>query len=188
MYQENRRGAEFQNISCPIRWQTLSVNMSVSNAILGSMTGGIETEMNQYNLYLKFSKSKCSFSDWRKFNQMILISPMELLGGQLGLVDQQVSISISFEFERCACDTLRCPRDWCRAQSDDRFPKVGEQRGKYESINYTGRLWFMHQEAVKLSPGQCGIEMISFTADEASSAFTATQKTLEVPVLDQFVN
>ena len=184
----NRRGAEFQNISCPIRWDTLKCNMSVQNAVLGSMTGGIETEMNQYNLYLKFSKSKVSFSDWRKFNQMILISPQELLGGGLGLVDQQVSLSISFEFERCACDTMLCPRDWCRHGNDPYFPSASTQRGIGQAINYTGRLWFMHQEAVKLSAGQCGIEQISFTADEAVSAFKSVPKTLEAPVLDQFVN
>ena len=186
--QTNRRGAEFQNISCPIRWDTLKCNMSVQNAVLGSMTGGIETEMNQYNLYLKFSKSKCSFSDWRKFNQMVLISPQELLGGGLGLVDQQVSLSISFEFERCACDTMLCPRDWCRFGNDPYFPSATKQRGQEQAINYTGRLWFMHQEAVKLSAGQCGIEQISFTADEAVSAFKSVPKTLETAVLDQFVN
>lgn len=187
-YVANRRGSEAASISCPIRWDTLKCNMSVANAVLGSMTGGLETEMNQYQLYLRFSKSKVSFSDWKKFNQMIIISPSELLGGGLGLVDQQVSLSISFQFERCACDTMLVPRDWCRNGDDPRFPFQRSQRGLNEAINYTGRLWFMHQEAVKLSAGQCGIEQISFTADEASTAFRSAQKTLETQVLDQFIN
>ncbi len=187
-YVPGRHGAEFQNISCPIRWSSLKATLSVGNAILGSMTGGFETEMDQYRTFLQFSKTKVSFSDWKKYNQLVLISPMQLLTGGLGLVDQQVSLSVSFEFERCACDTLVTPRDWCRNADDDLAPSSSAQRAAYKAINYTSRLFFLHQEAVKLSPGQCSIEMISFTPQEANAAFTASQKTLEAPVLDQFVN
>ena len=91
-----------------------------------------------------------------------------------------------------------CPRDYCLAATfnpaapaqylahtratgkDDRY------LGK--ATNYTSTLWFLNQEAVKLSAGQCGIELITFGAQEAEAAWSGARKTLEEPVLEQFVS
>ena len=80
-----RKGCEYQSISCPIRWDTLKINLSVANSVLGSVTGGLETEFDMYRVFLKYSKTKVSFSDWKKYCQMLVFSPMELCSGGMGL-------------------------------------------------------------------------------------------------------
>ena len=183
-----RKGAEFQNISCPIRWETLKINLSVENSVLGSITGGLETQFDMYRIFLKYSKSKVSFNDWSKYCQMLVFSPMELTGGGLGLETKPISLSISFDYERTASDTMESTRDWARNANDDYYPDPLNQRGLHTSRNYQASLWFLHQEVATLSPGQCGIELLSFSPQEVQSAFTGASRTLENPVLDQFVS
>jgi len=190
---EGRKGAEFQNISCPIRWETLKINLSVENSVLGSLTGGLETQFDMYRVFLKYSKSKVSFNDWSKYCQMVVFSPMELTGGGLGLETKPISLSISFDYERTASDTLLTGRDWMRDANDDLYPKSARmdgssRRGDHLARNYQASLFFLHQEVATLSPGQCGIELLSFSPQEVQSAFTGASRTLENPVLDQFVS
>jgi hypothetical protein len=197
-YDSRRRGASFANISCKIAWDSLKINLTVRNQVLGSMTAGPETKFDMYRCFLKYSKTKVSFEDWERYSQMILFSPMELCGSALALVEQPVTLSISFDIERCACDTMYCPRDYCTASEFDQgnpgnylaHTRATGKDDKYlgRAINYTSTLWFLNQEAVKLSPGQCGIEMITFGAQEAESAWSGARKTLEEPVLEQFVS
>ena len=185
------RGAEFHNVSCPLRWSSLKINLSVANSVLGSITGGLETQFSQYATYLKYAKNKVDFNSWKKYNQMILFSPQELVGAGMALESKQISLSVSVEFERTASDTLTTPRDWCRHENSVYYPKVskdGIERAKHKAVNYQASLWFLNQEVVTLSPGQCGIEMLSFSPAEVQSAFTAASRTLENPVLDQFVS
>ena len=197
-YDPRRRGASFQNIMCKIAWDTLKINLTVRNQVLGSMTAGPETKFDMYRCFLKYSKTKVSYEDWERYNQMILFSPMELCGSALALVEQPVTLSISFDIERCACDTLWCPRDYCTDATFDRATVANylhptratgkDDRYQGKNTNYTSTLWFLNQEAVKLSPGQCGIELITFGAQEAESAWSGARKTLEEPVLEQFVS
>ena len=188
-----RKGAEFQNITCPIRWDTLKINLSVENSVLGSLTGGLETQFDMYRVFLKYSKSKVSFNDWSKYCQMVVFSPMELTGGGLGLETKPISLSISFDYERTASDTLLSARDWGRDPDGDFYPKINRMngsssRGDHLARNYQASLFFLHQEVCTLSPGQAGIELLSFSPQEVQSAFTGASRTLENPVLDQFVS
>ena len=189
-----RKGAEFQNISCPIRWESLRINLSVSNSVLGSVTGGLETKFDMYRVFLKYSKTKISFNDWSKYCQMIIFSPMELCGGGMALETKPISLSVSFDFERLASETMVTPRDWLRPQNNVYYPKVQKtrdetpQRGQYYSRNYQAKLWFLHQEVATLSPGQCGIELLSYSPQEVQAAFAGASRTLEDSVIDQFVN
>jgi hypothetical protein len=197
-YDPRRRGASFQNISCKIAWDTLKINLTVRNQVLGSMTAGPETKFDMYRCFLKYSKTKVSFEDWERYSQMILFSPMELCGAALTLVEQPVTLSISFDIERCSCDTMWCPRDYCTATTFSQgnpaaylaaYRATGkDNRYLGKGTNYTSTLWFLNQEAVKLSPGACGIELITFGAQEAESAWSGARKTLEEPVLEQFVS
>ena len=197
-YDSRRRGASFHNTSCKIAWDSLKINMTVRNQVLGSMTAGAETKFDMYRCFLKYSKTKVSYEDWERYSQMIIFSPMELCGAALALVEQPVTLSISFDIERCVCDTQYCPRDYCLPnvfdpnEPDDflNHTRATANDDRYLGINtnYTSTLWFLNQEAVKLSPGQCGIELITFSAQEAESAWSGAQKTLEEPVLEQFVS
>ncbi|HIB91197.1 TPA: hypothetical protein EYO57_29075 [Candidatus Poribacteria bacterium] len=119
---------------------------------------------------------------------MLVFSPMELTGGGLGLETKPISLSISFDYERTASDTMESTRDWARNANDDYYPDPLNQRGLHTSRNYQASLWFLHQEVATLSPGQCGIELLSFSPQEVQSAFTGASRTLENPVLDQFVS
>jgi len=184
------RGAEFHNISCPLRYETLKINLSVANSVLGSITGGLETQFSQYATYLKYAKNKVDFNSWKKYNQMILFSPQELCGAGMALEAKQISLSISVEFDMTAADSLVTPRDWCRFEGAAYYPKIENGdivRAKHKAVNYQASLWFLNQEVVTLSPGQCGIEMLSFSPAEVQSAFTSASRTLENPVLDQFI-
>jgi hypothetical protein len=185
------RGAEFHNISCPIKWDTLKINLSVANSVLGQITGGLETQFSQYATYLKYAKNKISFNSWSKYNQMVIFSPQELCGAGMALEAKQITLSISFEYYRTAADTLVTARDWMRKENADYYPQVtrdGIERARHKGVNYQASLWFLNQEVVTLSPGQCGIEMLSFTPAEVQSAFSSASRTLENPVLDQFVS
>jgi hypothetical protein len=183
-----RKGCEYQSISCPIRWDTLKINLSVANSVLGSVTGGLETEFDMYRVFLKYSKTKVSFSDWKKYCQMLVFSPMELCSGGMGLETKPISLSVSFEYERTASEDMLCPRDWCRDKDDALYPSPGYARSMHLPYNYQASLWFLHQEVATLSPGQCGIEMLSFSPQEVDSAFKTSARVLENGVLDQFVN
>ena len=168
--------------------------MSVRNQVLGSLTNGPETKMDMYRVFLKYSKTKISYDDWEKYNQMIIFSPMELCGAGLALTSQPVTLSISFDIERTACDTLYNPRDYAMRTVENvanpgttaRVHPDG-RRWAGKGVNFTSTLWFLHQEAVQLSSGQCGVELLTFSPQEANAAFASAAKTLEEPVLEQFV-
>ena len=189
-WQEGCRGAEFHNISCPIRWDTVKINLSIQNSCLGSVTAGLETKFTQYATYLKYAKNKVSFNSWEKYNQLLIFSPQELCDVGMALESKKISLSVSFEYERTAADTMTTARDWMRDANHDYYPKPGAdgiQRAKHKPVNYKASLFFLNQEVVTLSPGQAGIEMLTFSPAEVQSAFTSASRTLENPVLDQFV-
>ena len=189
-FQRGCRGAEFHNISCPIRWDTVKINLSIANSCLGSVTAGLETKFTQYATYLKYAKNKVSYNSWEKYNQMLIFSPQELCDVGMALESKKISLSVSFEYERTAADTTTTARDWMRNANDLYYPKVGADgiaRAQHKSVNYQASLWFLNQEVATLSPGQCGISMLTFSPAEVQSAFTSASRTLESPVLDQFV-
>ena len=185
------RGSEFHNISCPIRWESVKINLSISNSVLGSLTGGLETKFTQYATYLKYAKNKVSYNSWDKYSQMLIFSPQELCGAGMALESKKISLSVSFEYERTAADTQTTALDWMRNANDDYYPKVGAkgiERANHKAVNYQASLWFLNPEVATLSPGQCGIELLTFSPAEVQSAFTSASRTLESSVLDQFVN
>ncbi len=196
-YNNQRRGMAWSNVMGKIRWDTLNINLSIRNQTLGSLTAGPETKRDMHRIFLKYSKTKCSYEDWEKYNQMIIFSPQELCGAGFALSEAPLVLSVSFDVERTCCDTEYTPRDFCanlpynavtHANDLHRVNLTQYPRWIGRAVNLTASLNFFQEEWVQFSPGKCGITMARFTAAEAASGFAAAGKALEEPVLDQFIN
>ena len=186
-----RRGMGYTGCFGRIKLDTLKINLSIRNQVLGSLDGSKCTEYDFYRIFLKYSKSKMSFTDWQKYmSGMICFSPMELCGVGFAGAYAPYTMSISFEFERCFADTHEQSRNWAKTSNaggiilENGIPKRWFGRNQ----NYRVNLCFLQESLITLSPGACGVEYPRFSQQEAAQQFSSAQVRLDEGVLDQFVN
>ena len=182
-------GAGAHSICAGIDYSSLKINLTVANQVLGNFTGNLETAFDQYRVFLKYSKTRVSFEDWKLYNRMLIFSPQELCGVAPALTEMPVTLSISFDFERTASDSVRCVRDFLNHEDDPHYYPVteGGDRGTEFAKNYDCGLFFLNQEVCTLSPGQCGIQRISYSPEEIQGSFAGAPKQLRTQVQDQYV-
>ena len=180
-----RRGMSWSNISCRPDFSSLKINLSVKNAVLGSLDGSKCTRYDFYRMYLKYSKTAVSYADWDKYlSGFIVFSPQELCGVDFAHGFAPFSVSISFKFERTACEELITPRAYLQP-SDYRFVRKPD-RSTAQAYDVT--LSLLGEEKVTLTPGECAITRIGFDNASIQQAYSGAVKRLDEPVLDQFVS
>ncbi len=180
-----RRGMSWSNISCRPDFSTLKINLSVKNAVLGSLDGSLCTRMDFYRMYLKYSKTAVSYADWDKYlSGFIVFSPQELCSVGFAHGFAPFSVSISFDFERTACEEYMNPRDYLVPTALRRPLKP--DRSQAQAYDVT--LSLLGEEKVTLTNGECAITRIAFDNATIQQAFTSAVKRLDEPVLDQFVS
>ena len=187
-YDQLRRGMSYSGVTAPIDLSTLKINLSVRNQVLGSLDGSLCTERDFYRIFLKYSKLKVSFADWRKYLKGLLVfSPMELCGVGFAGAYAPYTMSISFKFARCYGGTHVTSRDWAQLKGDGEVetpPKKWFGRGQ----NYKVTLTFLQESLLTLSPGACGVEYPRFSQQEAAQQFSGATVRLDEGVLDQYVS
>lgn len=179
-----RRGISWSNVSCKPDLSTLKINLSVKNAVLGSLDGGKTTRYDFYRMYLKYSKTSVSYADWDKYlSGFIVFSPQELCGVGFAHGFSPFTLSISFDFERTAPEQLATPRAYLAG--DHTAPKKPDTTHEQA---YDITLAMLGEEKVVLTPGECSITRIGFDNSEIQAAYNGAVKRLDEPVLDQFVS
>ncbi len=180
-----RRGMSWSNISCRPDFSSLKINLSVKNAVLGSLDGSKCTRYDFYRMYLKYSKTAVSYADWDKYlSGFIVFSPQELCGVDFAHGFAPFSVSISFQFERTACEELITPRSYLEPSSA-RFVRKPDRT---EDQAYDITLSLLGEEKVTLTVGECAITRIGFDNASIQQAYSGAVKRLDEPVLDQFVS
>ena len=175
----------WSNISCRPDFSTLKINLSVKNAVLGSLDGSLCTRMDFYRMYLKYSKTAVSYADWDKYlSGFIVFSPQELCSVGYAHGFAPFSVSISFDFERTACEEYMNPRDYLVPTALRRPLKP--DRSQAQAYDVT--LSLLGEEKVTLTNGECAITRIGFDNATIQQAYTSAVKRLDEPVLDQFVS
>ena len=183
-----RRGMGYTGCFGRIRLETLKINLSVRNQVLGSLDGSKCTEYDFYRIFLKYSKTKMSFTDWQKYmSGMLCFSPMEMVGVGFSGAYAPYTMSISFEFERCYADTHEQSRNFAKLYSAGGI-SAPPKRWTGRNQNYRVNLCFLQESLITVSPGACGIEYPRFSQQEAAQQFSSAQVRLDEGVLDQFVN
>lgn len=186
-----RWGYGYSGVTCPIDLSTLKINLSVRNQVLGSIDGSLCSEMDFYRMYLKYSKSKISFRDWKRYMKGLLVfSPMELCGVGFSNAYAPLVLSISFQVSRSYADTGLSGRAWGEQTNVAGGIEIGVDgkpvtRGAV-ARNIRATMTFLDEQLVSLTPGACGIEQVRFTQAEASAQFAGAQVRLDEGVLDQF--
>ena len=179
----HRRGVAWSNISCRPDFSTLKINLSVKNAVLGSLDGSKCTRYDFYRMYLKYSKTAVSYADWDKYlSGFIVFSPQELCGVGFAHGFAPFSVSISFDFWRTACEELVTPRDYLSGDTG-----VVRKPDRTTAQAYDITLSMLGEEKVTLTPGECSISRIGFDNAQIQQEYDSAVKRLE-PVLDQFVS
>jgi len=180
-----RRGMSWSNISCRPDFSSLKINLSVKNAVLGSLDGSKCTRYDFYRMYLKYSKTAVSYADWDKYlSGFIVFSPQELCGVDFAHGFAPFSVSISFKFERTACEELRTPRSYLQPSTFRGIRKP--DRTATQAYDVT--LSLLGEEKVTLTVGECAITRIGFDNASIQQAYSGAVKRLDEPVLDQFVS
>ena len=165
-------------------FSTLKINLSVKNAVLGSLDGSKCTRYDFYRMYLKYSKTAVSYADWDKYlSGFIVFSPQELCGVGFAHGFAPFSVSISFDFERTACEEYLNPRAFLKynitqCQKPDRS----------QAQAYDVTLSMLGEEKVTITQGECAITRIGFDNASIQQAYNGAVKRLDEPVLDQFVS
>ena len=184
-YSEYRRGAAWSNISCRPDFSSLKINLSVKNAVLGSLDGTKCTRYDFYRMYLKYSKTAVSYADWDKYlSGFIVFSPQELCGVDFAHGFAPFSVSVSFKFERTACEEWICPRDYLTPSASRMIRKPDRSTGQAYDVT----LQMLGEEKVTLTAGECAITRIGFDNATIQQAYTGATKRLDEPVIDQFVS
>ncbi len=183
-YSTYRRGMSWSNISCRPDFSSLKINLSVKNAVLGSLDGSKCTRYDFYRMYLKYSKTSVSYADWDKYlSGFIVFSPQELCGVDFAHGFAPFSVSISFKFERTACENLITPRSYLEPG-----PRVVTKPDRSAAQAYDITLQLLGEEKVTITAGECAITRIGFDNATIQQAYTSAVKRLDEPVIDQFVS
>ena len=181
-----RNGAACANRTCPIKWDTVKVNMSTSSSVLTNFVNDTITPQRQFELFKKYSNNamSLSFEAWKESSQMLIFSAEELCGiGAFANSFQSLTLSISFEVYRTAIDTKVTLNDYLRkgeAQKADTpnatHPLVGPVqahidpngplKGNDVARAVVGRLICLEPELVSISEGAVSVEQVKLSQAE----------------------
>ena len=187
-YNQFRRGMSYSGVTCPIDYNSLKINLSVRNQVLGSLDGSLCTERDFWRIFNKYSKLKYSFSDWQKYMKGVLVfSPMELVGVGFSGAYAPYTLSISFDFARAYGDTELISRDYAKLKGSGGI-EMPTNKWSGRNMNYKVTLCFLQESLITVSPGACGIEYPRFSQQEAAAQFSGAQVRLDENVLDQYVS
>ena len=184
-----REGLSSANMWCPIDWNSLRLTLSVKNSVLGNISDEMVCMKDQYRVFCKYSKSRISFENWKRYRQCVIFSPQEM-SGALGYSGSYAALTmaLSFGFERhfalsgFSTFAYGQPRG---GQPNDSLTARNQNKG----VNYVVRLAILEQSLLALAEGSAGLELVRFSNQEADQQFRRTQtSTLDEPVLDDMIN
>ena len=174
-YSEFRRGMATSNVTCPIKWDTVVVQMSTSSSVLSNFVDNVITPQRQYELYKKYSGNaeQLTYEDWLESSQMLLFSAEELQGiGAFANSYQSLTLSVRFEVYRTAPDTKYRPgdlqKDYKAAASVGVDPSKA-MKGEQIPRALVGRLICIEPELVSISEGALSVEQVKLSQQEIHS-------------------
>ena len=175
-YSKHRRGMATSSWTCPIKWDTVKVQMSTSSSVLSNFVNNTVTPQRQYELFKKYSGNAMalSYEDWLESSQMLLFSAEELNGvGAFANSYQSLTLSVSFDVYRTAPDTKVTPVDFTAAQNDGtpyKRPSIVDptkpQKGEDIARAIIGRLVCLEPELVSISEGALSVEQVKLSQQE----------------------
>ena len=177
-YDPQRLGMASANRTCPIKWDTVRVQMSTSSSVLTNFVENTITEQRQFELFKKYSNDAMglTFEQWRESSQMLLFSAEELCGiGAFANSFQALTLSVSFDVYRDATDTKLVPNDLSAAKDAARSTYVADhphidpgeaRRGNDKACSIIGRLICMEPELVSISEGAVSVEQVKLSQAE----------------------
>ena len=174
-YDARRRGMAVSNVTCPIKWDTVVVQMSTSSSVLSNFVDNVITPQRQYELYKKYSGNaeQLTYEDWLESSQMLLFSAEELQGiGAFANSYQSLTLSVRFEVYRTAPDTKYRPGD---LQLDYKtagtlgVDPTKAMKGEQIPRALVGRLICIEPELVSISEGALSVEQVKLSQQEIHS-------------------
>jgi hypothetical protein len=195
VYNPVREGMSSANMWCPIDWNTLRLTLSVKNSVLGNISDEMVSQKDQYRVFCKYSKSRISFENWKRYRQCVIFSPQEM-SGALGYSGSYAALTmaLSFDFRRHFALGGFSTQDYFAADNAGMLTDgvrlgVFGRRNLDKAVNYTVRLAILEQSLLALSEGAAGLELVRFSNQEADAQFRRTQtSTLDEPILDDMIN
>ena len=175
VYDARRRGLATSNVTCPIKWDSVVVQMSTSSSVLSNFVDNVITPQRQYELYKKYSGNaeQLTYEDWLESSQMLLFSAEELQGiGAFANSYQSLTLSVRFEVYRTAPDTKYRPgdeqKDYQGANSLGIDPSKA-MKGEEIPRALVGRLICIEPELVSISEGALSVEQVKLSQQEIHS-------------------
>ena len=175
IYDARRRGLATSNITCPIKWDTVVVQMSTSSSVLSNFVDNVITPQRQYELYKKYSGNaeQLTYEDWLESSQMLLFSAEELQGiGAFANSYQSLTLSVRFEVYRTAADTKIRPGDMQKdyqAVASVGVDPTKAMKGEEIPRALIGRLICIEPELVSISEGALSVEQVKLSQQEIHS-------------------
>ena len=175
IYDPRRRGLATSNITCPIKWDTVVVQMSTSSSVLSNFVDNVITPQRQYELYKKYSGNaeQLTYEDWLESSQMLLFSAEELQGiGAFANSYQSLTLSVRFEVYRTAADTKIRPGDMQKdyqAVASVGVDPTKAMKGEEIPRALIGRLICIEPELVSISEGALSVEQVKLSQQEIHS-------------------
>ena len=192
-----------------ILFDTVKCSLSVKNSCLGTMTGGLETEMEMYRAFLRFSQRKISFRDWKRYKSCLLISPEMTFSGAFSNTYSQMTLSLSFQVERNFTEkgvslyqlgNLKnvnpaggAPAHQTAGEAEKAARAENNSRGLNLPRNYVARMCIFNEQIVSIAEQGCNMEAIRMDVQEVRrqfepKSFGQDDNFTGDNVLDEFVN
>ena len=184
-----KAGSAYQELFCPIKWDTIKISASVKNAVLGNLQANRATTMDMFRVYKTFAGNPdMCYDDWIKFNQCLVFNAQQL-GTDVGFGSAFSTITLNVDFQcerphsdwglssnRIGCHNVRVAADAPVINYAANFERGANTGGaatdtnnlsfdqerilRFQPRRYTARLLMFEPEVIALAENSCSVEQI----------------------------